>query len=1653
MARFGEINAQYFDDAGDPLSSGKIYFYETGTTTLKDTFSDINQTIANTNPVILTAAGRQPNIFFSGTAKAILVDKNDVQILVRDPVGQTASVFGDGWVATKIYSADAVVLGSDGQYYRSLAAGNQNNDPTSTSGYWTLLYSVEWNSGITYQEGAVVTYNGEQYQSLQNTNLNNNPSSATSYWVLLSFAWLSTRTYAINENAVGTDGILYTSLQNSNTGNIPASSPAYWVGTSAAAAASATAAASSATAAATSATSSATSATASATSATASATSATASETAKAASVVAKDAAVVAKTAAETAETNAETAETNAETAETNSAASAAASATSAAAALVSQNAAASSATAAASSASSASGSSSTATTKAAESAASAAAALVSQNAASTSASTATTQAGIATTKAGESATSATASASSATAAAGSATSAASSATDAANKYDEFDDRYLGAKSSDPTVDNDGNALVTGAIYFNTSSNVMKVYSGSSWANVAPTATSITLSQVSDVTATAAEVNVLDGIPATLTATELGYVDGVTSSIQTQLNNISVTAGTQTKTYSAGETSTITLSGNVLSPIIGVTKEVAQSGVSNNDWDVNSSSENYTRYNTAPATTLDFGVGTLSNTSYASKSFSVASQETTPTGVAFNSDYSKMYIVGESGDSVYQYSLSTAGDVSTASYDSVSFSFASQETTGMDVIFNPDGTKMYIVGSVNDTVYQYTLTTGYDISTASYASKSFSLATQSTKPTGIRFNNDGTKLYAICTTTDAIYQYSLSTAYDISTASYDSVSLSVSAQDTAPEGLEISSDGKSIYVIGRQQADVYRYSLSTAYDLSTASYSSDSISVTSQETAPLGIAINFATGKMYVVGQTNDTVYQYQMPQLLQLGSGSFASADVGKTIEANSGVFILTSTAGAYSQTTAPTSYAQVASGSWEMYGVVFNTTDGDLELSGKSETYDLSSASDDSNSKLISGFDTTPEGIYVKNDGTKIWLLGNSGNDIEEFTMSTPYDLTTMTTVWAVPTPTGLPGDIYWKSDGTSYYISEDTDDRVYQYNVSTAWTFLNDTETQVGNANVSSQATDPQIVGFNDDGTKMFVIGRDQQSIFQYSLSTAWLASTASYDSVSYSLSSNGAAGPESGRFNGDGTKLFVVSDSSPESIVEFSMSTAYDISTLSPTGNSLNIQSKDTQPTGLAFADDGKKMYFTGEQSDTIYRYSTVSSYLPSGYHAAHTTTSTDSQYWTDINSMTADEAAGDGAIYYCVSTDDRTTWKIAKGTDGERSIVRNNSGTWQYNSNATYGSETWTNATTNAELAAIQEAMTGATSTDGQYDVSTASFVDEFSTSAQETGETGLTFNADGTKMFITGTSGDDVNEYALSTGFDVSSASYTQNFSVSSQTNTPRGVTFNADGTKMFIVDGNSVRILEYALTTGFDVSTASYTTAYSTLSQDNEPNDVAFNSAGTKMFVVGRTGDAVYEYTLSTGFDLNSTVAYSQSFGVSSQDNFPTGLTFNPDGTKMFITGDNTNTIYQYTLTTGFDVSTASYASKSFVTSTQSTSPQAIAFNSDGTKMFINGGAQSVMEYDIGTTVYTNQMNKTQLDAIPDANHFTLANDLDLAIIFNMPSGTTVPSSDGVAINYDANVLNQGAILGTDYTYDAPAQNKVRITSTNAANLKVRIV
>jgi hypothetical protein len=209
-------------------------------------------------------------------------------------------------------------------------------------------------------------------------------------------------------------------------------------------------------------------------SATAAASSATDAETAQ-------TAAETAQTAAELAETNAETAETNAETAETNAAASEAAAAASEANAATSETNAATSESNASTSASTATTQAGIATTQAGNASTSASNASTSESNAATSASNASTSASNAATSESNAATSESNAATSETNASNSASAAATSASNAAASYDSFDDRYLGPKASDPSVDNDGDALLDGALYFNTSTNVIKYWNGTTW--------------------------------------------------------------------------------------------------------------------------------------------------------------------------------------------------------------------------------------------------------------------------------------------------------------------------------------------------------------------------------------------------------------------------------------------------------------------------------------------------------------------------------------------------------------------------------------------------------------------------------------------------------------------------------------------------------------------------------------------------------------------------------------------------------------------------------------------------------------------------------------------------------------------------------------------------------------------------------------------------------------------------------------------------------------------------------------------------------------------------------------------------------------------------------------------------------------------
>ena len=616
----------------------------------------------------------------------------------------------------------------------------------------------------------------------------------------------------------------------------------------------------------------------------------------------------------------------------------------------------------------------------------------------------------------------------------------------------------------------------------------------------------------------------------------------------------------------------------------------------------------------------------LSVASYDNKSFSVASQDTNANGFIFNATGTKLYVVGRTNQSIFQYSLSTSYDISTASYDSVSFSVAAQETNPIEAFFKSDGTKLYVIGWDGDAVFQYGLTTAYDISTASYDSVSFSFASQDAVAASIYFKPDGTKFYIMGAINDAVFQYSLSTAWDMSTASYDSVSFSFSSQETNPYGLLFNNDGTKMFITGNTSDATFQYSLTTAWDLSTASYDSVSLDHTTVMTDPFGTRFNSDGSKFYVVA-SNDTIYQYSTTlttKSLDLSTGS---------------VFEIT-----------PTSDIQINLSNPADSGTVSQAT---LLLDGAATTtYSFSDLSDDSKSYA---YTPEPNGIFFKPDGSKLFTMSNSAVAYQH-TLTDPNDITTASydsvSFSLASQDAGMSG-LFFKSDGTKIYGVGSVTDTVYQYSLSTAWDLSTASYDSVS-LSVSAQDSIPVRLFFKPDGTKMYVDGANGKKIFQYSLSTAWDLSTASYDSISYTYSSTLSYDLGQFFFTSDGTSLYFISAAVPssaasEQVVGYStLSTAWDISTIG-VRSTFSISSLDTTPYGVQFSVDGVKLFVSGAQNDKVYQ-------LNSSTGATITYPST--LEWPSGTAPTS-PAIGDTDVLTFSTTDGGTSYQAVQAINGAK----------------------------------------------------------------------------------------------------------------------------------------------------------------------------------------------------------------------------------------------------------------------------------------------------------------------------------------------------------------------------------------------------------
>jgi hypothetical protein len=156
----------------------------------------------------------------------------------------------------------------------------------------------------------------------------------------------------------------------------------------------------------------------------------------------------------------------------------------------------------------------------------------------------------------------------------------------------------------------------------------------------------------------------------------------------------------------------------------------------------------------------DFGTA---DSSGSGTNLDVSGEDTAPVDLQWRlSDMKRFFMLGETNNTVYQYTTTLAFNLSAGSYDSNSFSFASQDSDVQAICFSPDGTKMFAAGNSTNKIYRYELGTAWSLGgTVTYSSNFLDVSAKATEPRGLFISDDGTHLFVSCSATDKVYEYKM----------------------------------------------------------------------------------------------------------------------------------------------------------------------------------------------------------------------------------------------------------------------------------------------------------------------------------------------------------------------------------------------------------------------------------------------------------------------------------------------------------------------------------------------------------------------------------------------------------------------------------------------------------------------------------------------------------------------------------------------------------------------------------------------------------------------------------------------------------------------------------------------------------------------------
>ena len=464
--------------------------------------------------------------------------------------------------------------------------------------------------------------------------------------------------------------------------------------------------------------------------------------------------------------------------------------------------------------------------------------------------------------------------------------------------------------------------------------------------------------------------------------------------------------------------------------------------------------------------------------------------------------------------------------------------------------FNGNGTVVFYARNGGFTLYERSLSTAYDLRTATGSETSYSTSANALR--GFTFANNGFNFYGAVAPN--VRQWNLSTAYDFSTATLgnfvDLRSLS-NQNNSKTQGVQFKPDGTVMHTYDYFDKTWYQYTLSTAFDITSTN--------SSPITFNLGIS-DFIFSAYFSPDGTK--MYYYDNGVFKQRTmSTAFDISTAGSETSSNYKFFI------------GQPSAVQSSPDGTKFY---FSDLDRGIYQTVAGTASDVTTASFDATKIYRRTGDAFYYSLFFKTDGTKMYYIHTGEDKIKEVDLSVAWDIASgnddaTLAELDISAKDTSPYGMYIKPDGTELYVMGSSSDSLHQYTLSTAWDVTSGTFTQ--SFDVSSKETIPSIIEFKPDGTKMYIGGFGSDAIHEYDLSTAWDISTSTFNHSS-TISLNN---PFDAAFNSDGSKIFLVFTSADD-VIEYALSTPYDITTMSET-HAIFINN----PRGIYYKNDGTRFF--------------------------------------------------------------------------------------------------------------------------------------------------------------------------------------------------------------------------------------------------------------------------------------------------------------------------------------------------------------------------------------------------------------------------------------------------------------------------------------